>query len=85
MIWIAVIAFIISFFVFVYYHNKSETEGYDDISFEGFLFGFYGSLIVLFISGMYIFYSILNTHIGLALVALAFILFIYFSFRIIKK
>ena len=85
MIWVAIVSFLISFFTFAYYYNESESEeGSDNMSVEGFLIGFYGSLIVLFISGVYIWYSILNTYIGLALVACAFILFYFFG-RKIKK
>ena len=42
MIWIAVVVFIISFFIFAYYYDKIESEkGSDDISVEGFLIGYY--------------------------------------------
>jgi len=75
MIWIAIIAFIISFFIFAYYYNKSESEkGFDSV--EEALIGFFGPLIVLIISGGYIWYSIMNTYIGFALVVCALILFI---------
>ena len=61
MIWIAVVVFIISFFVFAYYYDKTESEkSSDNISVEGFLIGYFGSLIALYISFMFIFYTIIN-------------------------
>jgi|LauGreStaDraftv2_3_1035109.scaffolds.fasta_scaffold231828_2 hypothetical protein len=80
MIWLAIIAFILSAFVFGYYYNMSNTS--TDFSLEHFLIGYFGSMVVLFISFMYIWYSVLNTYVGLALVLCA---LLYFGFRKEKK
>ena len=61
MIWVSIIAFITSFFIFAYYYDKTEsTKDGNDLSTEEFLIGYYGSLIVLFISFIFIFYTIIN-------------------------
>jgi len=61
MIWVAITAFIISFFVFAYYYDKGESEIKSvDMSVEGHLIGYFGSLVILFISFLFIFYTIIN-------------------------
>ena len=80
MIWIAIIAFIISAFVFGYYYKIINSNS--DFSLEEFAVVYFGSMVVLFISFMYIWYSILNTYVGLALVIGA---MIYFGYRKEKK
>ena len=80
MIWVAIIAFIISAFVCGYYYKMSNTD--TDFSLEEFAVGYIGSMAVLFISFIYIWYSILNTYVGLALVLCA---LLYFGFRKKKK
>ena len=76
MIWIAIIAFIISAFVFGYYYKIINSNS--DFSLEEFAVVYFGSMVVLFISFMYIWYSILNTYVGLALVIGA---MLYFGYR----
>ena len=80
MIWIAIIAFIISAFVFGYYYKIINSNS--DFSLEEFAVVYFGSMVVLFISFMYIWYSILNTYVGLALVIGA---MLYFGYRKEKK
>ena len=80
MIWIAIIAFIISAFVFGYYYKIINSNS--DFSLEEFAVVYFGSMVVLFISFMYIWYSILNTYVGLALVIGA---ILYFGYRKEKK
>ena len=80
MIWIAIIGFIISAFVFGYYYKIINSNS--DFSLEEFAVVYFGSMVVLFISFMYIWYSILNTYVGLALVIGA---MLYFGYRKEKK
>ena len=61
MIWVSIITFITSFFIFAHYYDKSQsTKDGNDMSSEEFLIGYFGSLIVLFISFLFIFYTIIN-------------------------
>lgn len=95
MIWLSIIAFIISFFIFAYYYDKSEsTKDENDMSVEEFFIGYLGSLIVLFISFLFIFYTIINTifvglsklgSLGLAILVSSLFFLIYKLNKSLKK
>jgi len=61
MILFSIITFIISFFVFAYYYHKGNSETkWIDMSSDEYLIGYFGSLIILFVSFLFILYTVVN-------------------------